>query len=272
MAGGYVNEEGNIPTFDLIKNEPFYLRPEFATYRLQKPHVIDTTGTAVHINYQYALKKALEELLEKNVLFLFWYGKRGWKLTSNMYEHHPVYKRVFKEGYEMIAYLSREFSPLYTVITIVYKKHSIISTGISSSLYYEKALDNAFKEAYVLLWEKEYNVLIGKTNIHDNRKHLEHLSTYEQINDYFSIHEYKKEFHDYRGKLLKCIPNWVTNLHVIFLKNTTVPDLIGIKLFSTDLYNHLPLKQTIDINQTINKKTIKMTEEDRQNICDCVVR
>src|SRR5699024_1653610 len=160
---------------DLIKKESFYVSPEFATYRVQKPHVIDTTGVAVHINDQKALQKALEELLEKNVLFLFWYGKKGWKLTSNMHEQHSVYNRIVRDGYEMMAFLSREFYPLYTVITIVYKKEFIISTGISSSLHYEKALDSAFEEAYLLMWEKKYNVFIGNMSFHDNRKHLDYL-------------------------------------------------------------------------------------------------
>lgn len=274
MAGGAsVDVDGYTPTFDLIKNEISNLENVYTSYRLQKPHISDTTGTAVHFNSQTAIQKALEELLEKNALFLFWYGKQGWKLDEEMYHEHPFSKQILASGYNMMVFLNKSFTDLYTVIVIIFKDKHVVSSGISASLYFNRALDAAIEEAYLLKWEQNGLEFRSENSfLSDNAQHLDYLNQYNYIGKnseiFTSIYNSESDLNN----LIKCIPKWVSNLHVIVLKNTTENNLISIKLFSKDLYNHLPQKQVLDLEQTINKKTINITENEMKNICDCIIR
>lgn len=273
MAGGVIDAEGYCPTYDLIQNKISSLSHEFTSYRITTPHIIDSTGTSAHINSQLALQKALEELLEKNSLFLFWYGREGWKLRLEDYEYHPLFNQIIKEGYDLLVFLNVSFPPLYTVIVVIYTGNLIISTGISASLDFNLALDAAIREAYLLKWEKHgLDLRIQTRSNRDDLEYLNHLMNFDYFDKEKKSTEYYISKKSYLEDLLECIPKWVSNLHTFVLKNTTFPNLTCIKVFSTDLYNHLPQKKYLDLNQTINKMTLNINEEQLIKICNCIIK
>jgi hypothetical protein len=273
MAGGVKDLSGYISTFDLISNKVSMLGSQFTTYRPEKPHVSDTTGMGAHYVGGKALQKALEELLEKNSLYLFWYGRMGKKLQSEIYNNHPIYHHINKEGDKIMVFMNTYFTPLKTLIVVIYNENRIVSSGISASLYFDKALDGALNEALLLKWENQaIDLRNNYKNTEDDIECLYHLNNYEFLEKRSDIYNSESISIDYMGELMKCIPGWVSNLHVIFLKNTTYDKLTCIKVFSSDLYNHLPQKESLDLEQTINKMTINLDEEELKAICDCVIR
>jgi hypothetical protein len=272
MAGGTTNEEGYVQTFELISGKPSKLDAKYTTYRTQSPHIIDTTGMAAHYCSNEALLKAFEELLEKNTLFLFWYGKEGVKLDESIYHDHILYKRILNEGYCISAFVNNSFAPLISIIIIISNRNHIISSGISASLSFHKAFNDAINEAYLLKWQNQaLDMVVNSNHSFDAEYHdkcIEHLNSFHIVNELMTHDSDQLTLQEY----LNCIPAWVTNLHVFFLKNTSYPKLSVIKVFSTDLYNHLPQKNLLDIEQKINQKTIKLSKNQLGVIPDCIIK
>ncbi|WP_235603653.1 hypothetical protein, partial [Parageobacillus toebii] len=74
----------------------------------------------------------------------------------------------------------------------------------------------------------------------------------------------------YNNDIRNCFPLWLTNLHVIILQNKFYSALKCVKVFSLDLYNHVPIKQYLRIERKINQETIKISEKELLDIPDCV--
>ena len=69
--------------YDILNNSITTIPNCMTRYRLNPPY-IDTTGTAAHSNPKYSVFAAISELIEKNAVFLLWYGKIGKRVETNV--------------------------------------------------------------------------------------------------------------------------------------------------------------------------------------------
>lgn len=274
MAGGHSEDGYHVVTYDLISNEISKLPLCLTQYNNFTDNFIDTTGTAAHYCGKTALNKALTELFEKNALFLFWYGKLGKCLSEDLYENIPVYKKIRHARLETKLFLNKSFDPLKVIITFIYKDDFIYSSGVGSSLNVFDAISHSLNEAFLLMWEnnfKENMYNIPDRNIEKNyhKQCLNHITSIENATDIISSISTKDLISSER--ILDCVPAWVTELHVINLKNTLFPKIKCVKIYSPDLNNHIPQRARININTKINRMTLQMSETHLDQLPDCIV-
>src|SRR5699024_1216735 len=77
LMTGHSIKNQYIETFNLITSTFEKKSNDLSKFSREGSQIIDTTGTATHYNSAVAIYNALKELLEKNALFLFWYGGIG---------------------------------------------------------------------------------------------------------------------------------------------------------------------------------------------------
>lgn len=263
--------------FDLINNEIVKVKESLTRYSLMKPYV-DTTGTAVHTNSNLAKFNAVAELLEKNAVFLFWYGKDRLKFettTKNAYA-----ECLKKQGYDIHYFLMKEFSPLNIVIVLAINFESTLKYkfGVGSSLNLNDAILKATSEAYFLgnyyedlLYskEKQYSTSEELDKFFDEetlcfiRKIINEKSV--QINNFNVIDETKS------NDLYTNLPSWISQLIICILPQEINKRFIVVKAISDDLYGHIPKKEYLDLTKTINKQTINLTSDELEIIPDCPI-
>ncbi|MFO1441770.1 YcaO-like family protein [Bacillus sp. Bva_UNVM-123] len=276
---GNIKENNNmIHAFDLIQNKPTLIPECLTKYSLVEPFV-DTTGTATHRNPLKAKINAISELLEKNAIFLFWYGKKFVRYNEKV---DSIYKdHLINQGYSVYFFLVTEFFPLQVVITIAYSEFNPLKFkfGIGSSLSLIKAIEKSLSETYLLgsYYEiKYYDKLKGyvsndnEIDIFFNPDILEYLKSIldapvEHVgNSYLSLNE---DYPDYYLHL----PNWIKSLKIMILPQLIKKELVVVKVISDELYNHVPKKNYLDLNRVINRRTICLTEEKLAIIPECPI-
>lgn len=275
MLGGKVHtsikENKYVKVWDIINNKEDLLEYQYTRYRNSHPHNIDTTGSASHIDSTLAINNALKELLEKNSLFLFWYGKDGYKLNTNNLEDNPYYKRLKKNGFDIQIFTNDYFSPLLCVFTIITKNNLIYSTGVGSGFYWEEVINRSLAEAYLLGWQ---NIVLNNIKSFNQIKHIECINymeqNFEEKPNSFITPQYKSGMDNESELLLKSIPGWVKKVFVIHLNKSMYNKLKCVKVFSPDLNNHIPIKSRIDLKQPINLHTININKNHLKKIPDCV--
>ncbi|EJW14585.1 hypothetical protein PAV_12c00470 [Paenibacillus alvei DSM 29] len=268
MAGGDPLIGNMVPTFELISGKPSCLPFERTIYRSDKTQAIDTTGTAAHYNSFNAVTKAILELLEKNALFTFWYGKIGSIIPNILFEDNLYYKKLNLEDCKVMIFKNDVFAPIIVIISIVVKNNIIVSSGVAASCSFEESLNHSIREAYLLKWQLQrtdiYENGINSKSI--NERALEHLSSFS-IAD-CTIFPSSDTIYT---KITEYLPEWIDNLHVIFLKNTTFPYLNCVKVYSSNLYNHIPSKRLINLDCDINKHVTKLTTRNLESYPECLV-
>ncbi|KOR94823.1 YcaO-like family protein [Geobacillus stearothermophilus] len=274
LLGGYKNQNDEVLTWDIIRNAPAYLPYEYTTYQTEGPYPSDTTGTATHPDSYQAVKIAIKELLEKNALFLFWYGKKGYTLRSNnMLENIPIYHHFKEMPGSIELFVNDSFAPLYVVFAIVYTERKIICCGVGSSFHLQEAIQKSLEEAYVLRWQKESNEILKSylNEKYPEKNYEEQLSYLLELKSLPGYIYTREEINiNTNNDIRNCFPLWLTNLHVIILQNKFYSALKCVKVFSLDLYNHVPIKQYLRIERKINQETIKISEKELLDIPDCV--
>ncbi|MBN8194218.1 YcaO-like family protein [Bacillus sp. NTK074B] len=272
LLGGSVSKEDKVPTWDIVGNKSSYLPYEYTTYQTEGPFPSDTTGTATHFNSIDAVEIAVKELLEKNALFLFWYGKVGKRLEINSdILNLTIHKHLEREIDDLKMFVNTSFGHLKVVFTILLKKGSIISCGIGTSFSIEEAIKKSLEESYILKWQKEFNNILSLEFMNVAPDTINHESQMEYLEHLSQLPIYTRQSDDeVNSGIYPCIPSWVTNMHVIMLQNKLYPSLKCVKVFSTDLYNHVPLHQYIKATQKINIQTINLSESEILSIPDCI--
>ncbi|PAE18229.1 hypothetical protein CHH80_22810 [Bacillus sp. 7504-2] len=263
--GGNENHEGNVITWDLISQEQKTIPFEYTKYSIKQPYCIDTTGTSAHYSSTEAIKGAILELIEKNILFLFWYGKQGLRLPlSDEILKDIHFKMLINEGFEVLVFRNDDFYPLIAIVVIVHNNKQLISSGSAVGFSFNEVLEKALAEAYVIKW----SYLSLNLTQHYSKEIDEHLSSFPIGN------QAKSENYTLKSdisNILDVLPDWVSNMHIIFLKNTVFPRLKCVKAFSTDLNNHVPFKDSLNLNSTINKKTLKLSTKELKLLPECIV-
>ncbi|WDM20586.1 YcaO-like family protein [Paenibacillus polymyxa] len=277
LFGAKSNELQMSAAFDLINKKIKYVPTIYTKYREEEP-IIDTTGTAVHTRGDIAIFNALTELLEKNSVFLLWYGRLAYILEV---EHSSLYyKKKIQESIKVKFFLQNFFSPLNVVICMFEDTKSPIryKFGIGSDLNLDVAIDKAISEAFFL---GQYHDI---KNFYENNNNSNFVRVDSHLDDY--IEELKKlplyksctivepNQQDYNEKLnsiIKNLPKWIENLFVFVLKQKIHNNLSAVKIISKDLMLHVPIKEYMNLNLNINKNTILLTEEKLRAIPDCPI-
>ncbi|MEW4371345.1 YcaO-like family protein [Paenibacillus kandeliae] len=278
---GNINNTPYIDAFELISNKPAVLNSNYATYNQEEDLFTDTTGSAAHYSSKSAIYSALLELIEKNALFLFWYGKKGHRITNQQLKEvkslskNTVFNHL-NNTKKLMVFESDFFHPLHIVYTIVIDQNIIVSSGVGSSFCFEEALQHSFNEAYLLLWKNE-SLLLFYRNDSDYRTYsespeniltyLNQFPTAKEINQIFSYKSQNKHIPD----LLDTLPPWIEKIYLIPLTQCISKHLKCIKIFSPYMYNHIPSKKNINLNNPMNVYTINLKSEQMAKIPDCIV-
>lgn len=277
MLGGLIDpteQNDKVQTIELINQDISSLPHKLTRYHTEKP-MIDTTGTASHFYSESAIKNAILELLEKNALFLFWYGKRGSLIDLPFFSQHFLYNKLKNEGLKVKTFVNEDFTPVNVCITIIHDDNYIYSGGLKAGYNIQEIYDYALNEAYLLKEQNYYSdtVVKGHKNKRNmsygyHKKCLEHLDMIEHNNECNVISTAK----DYSvNELVESLPLWITNLHIFLLKKENYNSLKCVKAFSYDLHNHIPLNSRINLKTTINKKLLRLTESDLKRIPNCII-
>ncbi len=282
LLGGITKDQNNhVLVWDILNKKEAKLPFHVTTYSTKLPHIIDTTGGAAHFDSRIAVKKGMLELLEKNAMFLFWYGRQGKKgVFENFFSEMPIYQYLVHAKYDIQFFINDFFSPLKVVFTILTRNGEYVSGGLGSNVSYRTALENSFKEAYLLGWQNEEHKFLSQHNPHiiESKKQIYVDITQEQLNhikQFAALPEYinddsNDEEMDVIKDLATFLPKWIKGMYVIPYKNKLYPKLKYVKVFSYDLYNHVPYNKYINVQQSINKYTLKLSQEELDQIPDCI--
>ena len=245
-----------IYSYNLIK-EAKKIDRDKCHFRSEKP-VIDTTGTAAHSISQKALEKSICELLQKNSLFLFWYGA-----TAKNYKKEG-------NGHSKFYFVEDTFFPCLTIVCVHIIENKYISMGLGTNVDFNKALKASEEECY----------LIQKLVEHSSRKlkNGEKLSESEQDQHQFFLNEFSREYLfklkenalEYKAnykeysfhEAIDMLPAWLVDLRVYIIPQRMIENIICVKSFSNQLYTSVPKKDFLDLNKAINVKNINLSETD----------
>ncbi|WP_433745927.1 YcaO-like family protein [Falsibacillus pallidus] len=282
MLGGSRLPSKKVISYDFINKTISEIPHELTTYSHDLPYPIDTTGTAVHPNSQIAIYNAIKELLEKNSLFLFWYGKLGKKIIVQNNFHELLPEITTK--YSVRCFINESFSPLKVCIFFIFKDERIISTGVGSSIDWLKACRIAIEEAIVLYQQdminSDFSSFILQEKFQSNfidEKLNKYIKEFEQLQEYPTDTYYfddKDEYPDNNGSLellLSSLPSWIKELHSVIIPQKINRKLICIKVFSPNLFNHIPIKKYINCDLPIFREA-SLNKKQFHQIPDCIVK
>lgn len=267
--------------YNFVNNEMATIPISQTKYRRYPPY-IDTTGSAAHSNANQSINTAITELLEKNAVFLLWYGMVGTRIKSSVPSPYKEY--LEKQGYEITHFLIDYFKPLKVVVTVSYSESTYLKYkfGVGSSIDIMEAIEKSLSEACQIGTFYESILFNQKFGFYDNEldellswnedeNTLEYLKELKRLP--YTPHEYK-DINSNRidiGLLKEMIPDWVNELLVFVLPQKIKSELLVVKTYSEQLYNHIPKKQYIDLNKPINKQTIDLNLVDLKRIPDCPI-
>lgn len=266
--------------YDILNGKISTIPKSVTKYRVTPPY-IDTTGSASHINPTNSLFKAVTESIEKNAVFLLWYGRIGKRIESNIKSQYRNF--IEKQGYKITFILIDYFSPLKVVVTIAYSNKVDLKYkfGIGSSLDIMHAIENSLSEACLLGAYYELKLFNLKYGIQDREiegiEWNEDISVLEYLEELkklpYSNFENEKKFSDFSNYNLfrEIFPKWVQEFFIIVLPQHINKNLIVTKTYSEQLFNHIPQKSYLDLDKEINKQTINISQEDLNTIPDCPI-
>lgn len=269
MFGGY-SKNKFVTAWDLINNKEVEINQDLTRYNLEKTFNIDTTGAAAHINSSRVTINALKELLEKNSLFLFWYGGIGRILPKELYLDNMYYKLFKKNNYEINVFFNNSFSPLLCCFVLVRKNNIIFSGGVGSAFSIKRAIERALSEAYLLKWQNIMQKKILSSDEKYNKYCVNYLLKFPELNNPDQYEINAEDLQNEKELIMQSIPKWVDSILIIYLKNAFNTKFKVVKLFSEYLNNHIPKKSRINLNNPINKNTININSNDLKYIPDCI--
>lgn len=276
MLGGHISSHSNkVPVYNLINKKIEYIPHEMSTYNLNKEYNSDTTGTAVYFNSEKAIFKAVSELLEKNHLFLFWYGNYGHYIAEAQI-NHSYYKAIKNKGFLIDVFMINFIKDFYTVITIVYTNQKIVSSGVSGNTSFKIALSKSIEEAYLLLWQNNY---INRKSHYQNVSNSKYTTLTNELKaflnkkrkktlDTISLEESHNNGDNDIEYLISNLPHWIKTMYICLLQDDNHKAVLA---FSKELYNSLPQKNNLYLNKEINKQITNVKEYELDNIPNCMI-
>lgn len=258
-----------VDTWDIVNNKKSKIEKVFTRF---KANEIDTSGSAIHTHSSKAICNALKELYEKNSLFLFWYGAKGKKIGSNYYKKNNYYQCFIRSEFSVSVFINKYFSPLVTIFVLVYKDKDLFICGVGSNTNVTEAIDHAFEEAFLIGATRYYWLLLGNKfdeDIWTETTKINRVRLFEKTFEYEDLTTIDCGTELTIENLLKGRPDFVSELHVIFIEQFLIPNLKYVRVFTKNLFNCLPLKKNIDLSNTINQETIKLNKNLLKQIPEC---
>lgn len=271
MLGANVSKDYNseVETWDMVKGRKGILKQRYTRLSNNKT---DTTGAAIHVNSNLAIYNALRELIEKNSLFLFWYGFIGNRINADFYKENKYYTFFSQNGFETTVFINDFFKPFTTAIVISYKEEDQFICGLGSDVNIEKCIEHAFKEAFLIGYMQYYAILAGLGKDKNNWAcvdKINHLQNLKKLD--YAMMDLEGEYEFTLEDLVSKLPKFMTELHLIYIEQRLVPNLKCVRVYSKDLINCLPLKKNIDFTSSINQQTIKLNEKSLAKIPECPI-
>jgi hypothetical protein len=250
--------------YELIQKKSVIINRSDIGYGLTPFGSMDTTGTASGLPSLYTLRKARNELLEKNELGLIWYGGIG----NSILIDNTVEVLLKKNGiYEKNIYIfsSRNLSSAVAFCILIFDDgRHLISTGVSLNQNPHLALQSAIDEARLMRFTyymiKRYSrfSFFDVDPVYDYVQQLYYTMVCLKAND---IKEYKDE----------SIEDWVSSLYAVIINTRDWQDTLTIRVFSKELLNCMPIKENIFQNKSksiVRKYDLLSLME---NVPNCVV-
>lgn len=267
MLGGQKTKTNSVVAWDILNHRINELNYAQTTY---KDNEIDTTGSAVHTSQNEAIYGAVKELYEKNSLFLFWYGQKGYRVKSKEFHENFHFKFFEKSGYSVSIFANEYFFPLKTIIVLAYKSDHTFFCGLGTSNLFEDAIAHALEETFLIASLHFYkNTFQNSSN---NNYELD-KTTEEYINELNKL-PYKeitnpKQNEISLNELIQLAPDYIKSINVILIQQNLVPSLICVKVYIDGMLNCLPKKKNIQDNILFNENTIKVNSKKIALIPDC---
>ncbi|MGH2077779.1 YcaO-like family protein [Aerococcus urinaeequi] len=162
MSYNAFQKKENIICINLIDGEIKETSIQLSKYNLNPVFYSDTTGTATNISSEESIQKALFEMIEKNDLFLFWYGYYGKVIL-----YKDIKNKISKEIAQYITFYNlkvslvivEEFFPIVTMICLIEtENYEFYSSGISANTNILMAIQDSILEALLL---KQNNLILN---------------------------------------------------------------------------------------------------------------
>lgn len=264
--GGKIGVEKEIPIYNNGTNSFIMERASDFSYGYNKKYgYIDTTGTAARFSHGDAMQTALNELIEKNELFLFWYKNCGCYVEKTQNINELIRIRNYASS-RIEIFETEELSNMSTFIVVGMHNGRIKTSGISTNINPMEAINKALDEARLLEWINYNNVQSSLENV--GEKSMAQTVNYLE-NKCNTLKKYKwDEFK--KDKII--YQELVKNIQFAVLNNKNDFEGLVLKCISKDLFNCIPLKERIlkDCNKNIMKR-YGITKADVHNKPDCIL-
>lgn len=230
-------------------------------YGLHSKGYNDTTGTAAGVSTFDIVEKAVSELVEKNEVFCFWYGRAGRRL-----EKTPFIDKIIDEiGFcsnEFFCFVVNEISNFPTIIVMVFLDTRLITTGVACHRSMKEGIYKAFQEAKIIEWQQYDNAKsnFSKYSITEQKKIYNKVKIKSRVMEraIISIEDERKlELQD-----------WIENIEIKLLYADINLGIKVIKCISEELLSSLPVRR--NILKSINKKIVRKYYIDEDMECPIV--
>lgn len=277
MSGSYQANNKKIKAVNLINYEIIDIYERYIMFNDDKKFYTDTTGTAAHLNSKTAIFHSLKELIEKNSLLLFWYGRKGKVIDYQEVKSLLKVKFTFDSSQQLYLFINDDFFPFLTIISVLVENKKIIGSGISCDIDLERAIKSSIYELILLKEQNRINYycknLYNLPNVsvletdQEQYFHLEYLlNILPEFNLQFFL-ERKTNVTQDVFELIKLLPSWIQTLYCIYIKHNLNNQLKTVRIYSEELYSHIPIKAFISekkkifIVHDLNQRDIEKTPE-----------
>lgn len=231
-------------------------------YGLHSKGYNDTTGTAVGVVTSEIVEKAISELIEKNEVFCFWYGRAGKKLESTPFVEAVIDKLGFCSN-EFFYFVVNEISNFPTIIVMGFLDGRLITTGVACCGNMKEGIYKAFQEAKIIEWQQYNN---SKSNFLKYSK-KEQKEFYNIIRRKNKVLESEIMSTEEKKRKLE-LEDWIEDIEIKLLYVDANLGIKVIKCISEDLLSALPVQK--NILKSLNKKIVKKYYIDKEVECPIV--
>lgn len=236
----------DISTYSLMDNKVKKLSSKYAYYQIGQTRV-DSTGTAAHPSGKQALENALFELLQKNSLFILWYGNRKGKLINSEDDN---YKYIVDDT----------FFPVFTVLCINIRE-DYFTIGLGTGLDIKNNMIIARNENDLI-----NNLMHFKVENEDYFKYFKGLKQRRYLENKINALEKVEidNINNYSDKdILNNMPMWLNDLRAYVIPQTIsrMFNILTVKIYSSQLYLSVPRKADLNLEKDINKYTLNLNKE-----------
>lgn len=243
-----IDSNKEIQTFNLLKKNIMGREFDEFGYGLHQLGYNDTTGTASGKKTDFVIKKAMLELLEKNEVFCFWYGKRGRRvvLDNEVKELIKLYNFISDEFY---IFLLSELSNYPTIIVLGFLDKELLTSGVACADDINNSIKYALREAKSIEWQT-YDNPLAKAN-----KFSKESSRMFRQKVLYKKHTYKPVTKNFIEKTEKLeIVDWVTDIECALIGEDIDRGIKTIKCVSKQLLNSMPIKKNVSLQK--NKEIV----------------